>query len=128
MLVGFTLLVVWGGSTELVITIVDDGNIVDLVTSSVTVDIHKLSSCTSIRYGCIHTFSYKHTHMYHVIFLLFMKRCILATVYKEMLTFFSVKLKRNYQFSYNHSNVSTASLSSLFVTFNYFSILGNCNP
>ena len=55
MLVGFTLLVIRVDSTELVDTIVDDGNIVDLVASSVIVYIHKSSSYASIRYGCTHT-------------------------------------------------------------------------
>ena len=77
MLVGFTLLVVGVGSTELVDNIVDDGNIVDLVAFSVTVDIHKSSSYASIRYGCTHTFIYKHTCMYHAVFLLIMNRFIL---------------------------------------------------
>ena len=48
MLVGLTLLVVLGCNSELVENIVDDGNIVDPVASTVTVDIHKSSSYTSI--------------------------------------------------------------------------------
>ena len=55
MLVEFTLLVVGVGSTELVDTIVDDGSIVDLIVSSVTVEIYKSSIYASIRYESTHT-------------------------------------------------------------------------
>ena len=67
MLVEFTPLVIWVGSSELVDAIIDDGSTVDLVAYTFTVDIYKSSSYALINYGYVHEFIYKHTHTYHVI-------------------------------------------------------------
>ena len=54
MLVGFTLMVIWVGSSELVDAITDDDNTVDLVVYTFTVNIYKSSSYLSISYEYVH--------------------------------------------------------------------------
>ena len=90
-------MVIWVGSSELVDTIIDDGSTVDLVVYTFTVDIYKSSSYTSISYGYVHKFIYKHTRMYHVIFLwstTYLYLLLIALICNEMLNFFFSQIKK----------------------------------
>ena len=84
MLVGLTLLVVWGCSIGLVNTIVDNGNTFDLVVSSVTVDVVLMYTNQAImhQYGKYpHMHLFMHTCIYCVDFLLIINRLILIVTW-----------------------------------------------